>query len=183
MYRIITLSFLSFFLLCSFLPKIIAEKQEENMEIKIQSNAFKHEGMIPSKYTCDGEDISPQLSWGDVPEQTQSLALISDDPDAPMGTWVHWVVFNMPPDKTSLQENFPKDKKMQDGTIQGITSFKKNGYGGPCPPSGTHRYYFKLYALDKKLDLGPDAEKSDVLEALEGHILATGELIGKYSRK
>ena len=114
------------------------------MEIKITSSAFTEGGMIPSKYTCDGEDISPALSWQGTPQDTKSIALICDDPDAPMGTFVHWVLFNLPADTTQLGENYPEDETLDNGARQGITDFGKTGYGGPCPPSGTHRYYFKI---------------------------------------
>ena len=152
------------------------------MEIKVTSSAFSHEGMIPKKYTCDAEDVSPALKWSGVPEGTQSLALINDDPDAPMGTWVHWVLFNLPPAETGLQEGVPPVQSLPNGAVQGINDFKKHGYGGPCPPSGTHRYYFKLYALDQTLNLDSKAAKSDVEGAMKGHILAQGTLMGKYSR-
>src|SRR5438552_10676499 len=117
------------------------------MAFIISSPAFQAEGKIPSKYTCDGINISPPLEWKDPPAGTQSFALIHDDPDAPSGDWVHWVVWNIPPAKSGLPENFPKDKELKDGTRQGMTDFGKIGYGGPCPPSGSHRYFFKLYAL------------------------------------
>jgi len=154
----------------------------KKMEIKIKSTAFKEGGMIPSKYTCDGADISPPLSWDSVPEGTKSLALICDDPDAPMGTWVHWVIFNIPPDTRELPENVPPQKTLANGAKQGINDFRKIGYGGPCPPGGTHRYYFKLYALDTGINLEAGATKSQLLKAMEGHILAEGQLMGKYKR-
>ena len=153
------------------------------MEIKITSSAFEHEALIPPKYTCDGDDISPPLQWETVPEGTKSIALISDDPDAPMGTWVHWVLFNLPADTRELHENIPPEETLPNGTKQGITDFGRIGYGGPCPPSGTHRYFFKIYALDTELDLDAGAGKSDLLNAMEGHILAEGQLIGKYKRQ
>lgn len=152
------------------------------MEIKITSTAFDEGGMIPSKYTCDGEDISPPLKWDSVPEGTKSITLISDDPDAPMGTWVHWVLYNLPADKQELPENFPGDETLPDGTRQGLTDFDKTGYGGPCPPSGTHRYYFKIYALDTKIDATAVLHKKGLLKEMEGHILAQGQLMGKYKR-
>jgi len=151
------------------------------MAIKITS-AFEHGGMIPRQYTCDGKDMSPPLKWDSVPDGTKSLALICDDPDAPIGTWVHWVVFNIPPDTRELPENVPLDKVLPDGARQGITDFGNNGYGGPCPPSGTHRYFFRIYALDTELDLQPDATKADLVAAMKGHVLDEGELMGKYRR-
>ncbi len=153
------------------------------MNLNVTSTAFKNEGMIPAKYTCDGEDISPPLSWQAVPEGTQSIALIADDPDAPMGTWVHWVAWNIPAEQDGLDENIAKKPKLDNGTLQGITNFGTHGYGGPCPPSGTHRYYFKIYALDTKLDVAGDSTKADLLNAMEGHILAQGQIMGKYKRQ
>jgi Raf kinase inhibitor-like YbhB/YbcL family protein len=138
--------------------------------------------MIPSKYTCDGEDISPPLQWDGAPDGTKSIALICDDPDAPMGTFVHWVLYNLPEETKELTENMPADKELPNGTRQGMTDFRKVGYGGPCPPSGTHRYYFKIYALDTRLDLAAGATKSQLLKAMEKHVLAQGELVGKYKR-
>ncbi|MCD6254837.1 MAG: YbhB/YbcL family Raf kinase inhibitor-like protein [Deltaproteobacteria bacterium] len=152
------------------------------MEIKVKSEAFEEGGMIPKKYTCDGEDASPPLSWTGVPEGTEALALICDDPDAPVGTWVHWVIFNIPPDTTGLSENIPPERVLESGARQGRNDFGNIGYGGPCPPRGTHRYYFKLYALDKKVDLEPGATKDELLKAMEGHVLAEGKLMGRYKR-
>jgi Raf kinase inhibitor-like YbhB/YbcL family protein len=155
----------------------------EKMEIKITSSAFAEGGMIPSKYTCDGADISPPLQWGEVPEGTKSIALISDDPDAPMGTWVHWVLFNLPAETKELTENIPPDETLPNGAKQAITDFGRVGYGGPCPPSGTHRYFFKIYALDTELQVDTSTGKRGLLKAMEGHILGQGQLMGKYKRK
>jgi Raf kinase inhibitor-like YbhB/YbcL family protein len=162
--------------------KVNIRKGEKTMELEVKSSIFNEGGMIPEKYTCDGSNVSPPLSWSGVPEGTQSLALISDDPDAPVGIWVHWVIFNIPPDVKELGENIPPDKFLPNGSRQGNNDFKKIGYGGPCPPRGTHRYYFKLYALDKKLDLDAGATKKELLQAMEGHILDESQLMGKYSR-
>ncbi len=153
------------------------------MDIKVTSSAFQDGGMIPAKYTCDGQDVSPPLAWQDVPEGSKSLALINDDPDAPMGTWVHWVMYNIPPETSQLPENVPLDKVLPNGAKQGMTDFRRVGYGGPCPPSGTHRYFFKIYALDVQPDLDAGATKKELLVAMEGHILAEGQLIGKYKRR
>jgi len=153
------------------------------MEIKITSPAFEDGGMIPSKYTCDGEDISPPLQWEAVPDGTASIAVISDDPDAPIGTWVHWVLFNLPPDTKELKEEFPDDETLSDGTRQGVTDFGSTGYGGPCPPSGTHRYFFKIYALDKQIDVAAIVDKAQLLQEMEGHIIGQGQLMGKYQRQ
>lgn len=149
----------------------------------ITSTAFKEGKSIPQKYTCDGQDISPQLGWQSVPPNTKSLALIADDPDAPMGTWVHWVIFNIPPTTTELSESVPTEKTLPNGALQGINDFKNYGYGGPCPPSGTHRYYFKLYALDTALKLSAGITKPELLKAMERHIVAQAQLMGRYSRK
>ncbi len=153
------------------------------MAMDIKSSAFDQEGMIPSEYSCDGSDVSPPLSWTDPPENTQSFALICDDPDAPMGTWVHWVVYNIPSSKREMDKGFVKDKELSDGTRQGISDFRRVGYGGPCPPGGTHRYYFKLYALDTILNLESGATKKELLKAMEGHQLAEAVLMGRYKRK
>jgi Raf kinase inhibitor-like YbhB/YbcL family protein len=150
--------------------------------MKISSPSFKHGDFIPRKYSCDGNDISPPLNWENVPDGTKSFALISDDPDAPMGTWVHWVIYNLPSDLRSLSEDIPKNKQLENGAMQGITDFRRPGYGGPCPPGGTHRYFFKLYALDALLNLGPGASKVGVVKAMQGHIIAQCELMGKYRR-
>lgn len=148
----------------------------------ITSSVFEEGGMIPVKYSCDGDDLSPPLSWSDVPETTKSFALISDDPDAPVGTWVHWVIYNIPGSSSGLNEGIPTDKALSDGSIQGSNSWKKVGYGGPCPPGGTHRYYFKLYALDTELDLGPGASKKELERAMKGHVVAEDQLMGRFSR-
>ncbi len=150
--------------------------------MELTSTSFKNGEFIPRKYTCDGNDISPPLNWDKVPEGTKSFAFISDDPDAPMGTWVHWVFYNLPPDLRSLQEGIPLDRQLKDGAMQGMTDFKRPGYGGPCPPGGVHRYFFKLYALDSLLNLKPGATKSEVTKAMHGHILSQCELMGKYRR-
>ncbi len=147
-------------------------------DMKISSPAFAHNGSIPAKYTCDGEDKSPPLVIGNVPSGAKSLALIVDDPDAPAGTWVHWVLWNIPPATSELGENaFPP------GALQGKNSWGKNLYGGPCPPSGSHRYFFKLYALDATLDLGPATTKKELERAMEKHIVARAELTGVYKRQ
>ncbi len=151
--------------------------------MKLTSTAFSEGKPIPAKYTCDGADISPPLQWSGVPAAAKALVLIADDPDAPVGTWVHWVVFNMPASLTELAENQPKGQTLPAGGSQGLTDFKKPGYGGPCPPPGKpHRYFFKLYALDTQLTLKPSVTKKDVERAMEGHVLAQGELMGTYKR-
>ncbi|MEJ2537308.1 MAG: YbhB/YbcL family Raf kinase inhibitor-like protein [Calditrichia bacterium] len=151
--------------------------------MKLTSTAFSEGGMIPAQYTCNGPDISPPLNWEDVPERTKSLALVADDPDAPVGTWVHWVLYNLPADSRELQEDLPKTKVLPNGAMQGTNDFRKIGYNGPCPPGGTHRYFFKLYALDELVDLNPGARKKDLLDAMKGHILSECQLMGKFSRR
>jgi len=153
------------------------------MDIKVTSSAFQDGGSIPSKYTCDGADVSPPLQWDSAPEDTKSLAVICDDPDAPMGTFVHWVLFNLPAEIRELTENVPTGETLPNGAKQGTSDFGRTGYGGPCPPSGTHRYYFKIYALDSEIDLPAGARKPDLLKAMEGHILVQGQLMGKYKRQ
>jgi Raf kinase inhibitor-like YbhB/YbcL family protein len=150
--------------------------------MQVTSSAFAEEQMIPPRFTCDGEDVSPALEWSQVPEGTQSFALISDDPDAPVGTWVHWVYYDIPAQLRSLPEAIPADEQPAAGGTQGVNDFRRIGYGGPCPPGGTHRYYFKLYALDARLDLPPGASKQQVLDAMAGHVLAEGRLMGRYKR-
>jgi hypothetical protein len=147
------------------------------MSLELTSDAFVNGQSIPAKYSCVGKNISPALAWNEAPAGTQSLALIVDDPDAPGGTWVHWVLFNIPADRHSLPEN------ADTGAMSvGKNSWGDLGYGGPCPPSGTHRYFFKLYALDTSLNLSPGATKEQVLKEVEGHILAQGELMGTFSK-
>jgi hypothetical protein len=141
----------------------------------IRSPAFENNKLIPAKYTCDGDDVNPALNIEGIPEETESLALIVDDPDAPIGTWVHWVVWDIPPTIKIKENTVPG--------IEGLNDFRKHFYGGPCPPSGTHRYFFKVYALDTKLTLSSNSRKEDVQRAMKDHILAKGELIGLYSRR
>ena len=155
---------------------------EEAMELKIKSSAFNEGNMIPKKYTCDGTNVSPPLAWEGAPANAKSLALISDDPDAPVGTWVHWVIYNIPPTIKELPENIPPYKIIENGAQQGTNDFRMIGYGGPCPPRGIHRYYFKLYALDSMLDSQPGLTKAQLVKAMEGHILAQGQLMGRYQR-
>lgn len=160
----------------------VEETDGKKAEIKVASPAFKEGRMIPKKYTADGPNVSPPLEWESVPEGVQSFALICDDPDAPVGVWVHWVLYNLPAEIKSLPENVPSKKTLENGAAQGTNDFRKIGYGGPAPPSGTHRYYFKLYALDTKLNLEPGVTKDDLLKAMKGRILAHGRLMGKYKR-
>jgi Raf kinase inhibitor-like YbhB/YbcL family protein len=151
--------------------------------IQVVSSAFKEGEMIPRQYACDGEGISPPLSWEAGPEGTKSIALIVDDPDAPRGTFVHWVLSDLPGNVRELPENLPGDKTLPNGARQGVNSAGKIGYMGPCPPSGTHRYYFKIYALNTQTNLPPGKSKNDLLKVMEGHILAQGQIMGTYKRQ
>ncbi len=169
-----------------FLPQSRFSQQKQKgggMEIKIESGAFNDGGFIPSKYTCDGNNVSPDLKWSGVPSGVKSFAIINDDPDAPSGDWVHWVLYNIPGDVTEIKENIPPEKIFPNGMIHGINDFRKYGYGGPCPPSGIHRYYFKLYALDILLKPLPGMTKNNLLAAMQKHIIAEGHLMGKYKKK
>ncbi|MDX1670946.1 MAG: YbhB/YbcL family Raf kinase inhibitor-like protein, partial [Balneolaceae bacterium] len=148
----------------------------------IGSTAFNEGDAIPEKYTCDGEDISPPLSWNGAPEGTVSYALVSDDPDAPGQTWVHWVIYNLPANVSELGEQVPTDKKLDNRALQGKNDFGNIGYGGPCPPGGTHRYFFRLYALNSELDLEPGATKAELMDAIDGRILEETQLMGRYTR-
>lgn len=152
------------------------------MDIQITSPVFKDGGEIPKKYSCDDLDISPPLEWIDVPENTKTIAIVCDDPDAPMKTWIHWVIFNIPGDVTGLPENVPPEKELENGAKQGMNDFHKVGYGGPCPPSGTHRYFFKIYALDITLDLPAGVSKTHLMIAMEGHVISESHLMGTYTR-
>ena len=148
----------------------------------LTSTAFRAGEMIPKQYTCDGKNVSPPLSWTDIPGGTKSLALICDDPDAPGGTWVHWVLFNFPVDAAGIPEQVPPGRSLENGARQGINDFRRIGYGGPCPPGGTHRYYFKLYALDSFLESDSGITKNELLEIMDTHILAETELMGRFRR-
>lgn len=151
------------------------------MPFQLTTDAFSNEGQIPKKFTCDGQDVSPELTWTDPPKGTQAFALIVDDPDAPAGTWVHWVLYDLPPDVHNLDGGVAKKGRLPNGARQGQNDFGKIGYKGPCPPRGSvHRYFFKLYALDSKTKLKPGATKSDLERVMKGHILAESQWIGKF---
>jgi len=154
------------------------------MNLQITSTVFAEGQPIPQKYTCQGSDISPPLNWMNAPANTKSFALIADDPDAPVGTWVHWVLYDLPPNTTGLPEDVAKTQVIANGAKQGLNTWPRLGYGGPCPPPGKpHRYFFKLYALDTMLDLKPGATKKDIEAAMKGRVLAEGQLMGTYQRK
>jgi Raf kinase inhibitor-like YbhB/YbcL family protein len=153
------------------------------MSFQISTSAFSEGGIIPKKHTCDGPDLSPPLSWTEAAAATKSFALIADDPDAPVGTWVHWVLFNLPGASRQLPEGVKKEERLPDGTLQGRNDFRKIGYGGPCPPPGTpHRYFFKLYALDAMLNLKAGATRQDAERAMQGHVVGETQLMGRYGR-
>jgi Raf kinase inhibitor-like YbhB/YbcL family protein len=158
-------------------------EQGGKMPFILQSPAFEQNQKIPVQYTCDGQNISPPLAWKNVPEKTKSLVMICDDPDAPAGVWVHWVCYDIPVAVTGFFEGIPKSDSLPEGGKQGISDFGNNGYGGPCPPAGTHRYFFKIYALDKVLGLPAGKSKKEIERAVQGHILAKSDLVGVYSRK
>ena len=156
---------------------VIASFAAEGAKMKITSSAFQEGGNIPSKFTCDGSDTSPPLQITGVPSEAKSLVLIADDPDAPSGLFTHWLVWNIPPQTNSISEgSAPKG-------VHGTNDFGKSGYKGPCPPPGTHRYSFKIFALDRELDLRAGAKRSQVDAAMKGHVIAQGELVGRYARK
>ena len=170
-------------LVCGLAAGPVRAHQEDTMALSLSSSAFRDGASIPKPYTCEGDDISPQLAWTDPPQGTKGLALIVDDPDAPMGTWVHWVLYNLPADARELEQHVEKDARLANGVLQGTNDFRRLGYGGPCPPPGSaHRYFFKLYALDTQLSLPPEATKAQLEQAMERHVLAQAQLIGLYQR-
>jgi len=151
------------------------------MALELSSTAFQDGQPIPKKYTCDGQDVSPELAWSGAPEEAKGFALIVDDPDAPAGVWVHWVIYDLPADARGLPEGVPKDRELRDGGRQGKNDFGKIGYGGPCPPKGpAHRYFFKLYALREKTGLKAGASKADLERAMKGKIVGQATLTGKF---
>ncbi len=150
---------------------------KESVNMKLTSSAFEDNGNMPSQFTCDGDNISPPLEISEVPEGAKSLALIADDPDAPSGTWVHWVVWNIPAGTKEIAEGTEPEG------VQGKTDFGRTGYGGPCPPSGTHRYFFRLYALDTKFELAEGSVKKDLEEAMEDHVMEKAQLMGNYKKQ
>ena len=167
----------------STLPPQLGPPTPQEVKMEVTSSAFAEDAEIPKKYTCDAENVSPPLSWTAPPQGTASLVLICDDPDAPVGAWVHWVVYGLPPDARHLPEGVPPNEIIEGGAKQGRNDFRRIGYGGPCPPPGpAHRYFFKLYAVDIDLALGPGATKAEVLKAIEGHVLAEAQYMGRYKR-
>lgn len=177
---------LTFFIFCFSACQGAVDQQplvEKEQQLVIFSVAFEPDGDIPVEYTCDGNDRSPPMRWAGVPSQTKTLVLMVDDPDAPVGTWVHWVLFNIPVERVDLPPGISNDGVVAGVGMQGMNDFRRMGYGGPCPPPGDpHRYFFKVYALDTSLDLPPGATKSEVEAAMAGHILQEGQLVGLYGR-
>jgi len=185
-FGILNFAVLTLLFSCTGRPQPVAQQPPANQssqtrpEIKLTSTAFAEGRPIPSTYTCDGVNVSPPLEWSGVPKSAKTIAIIADDPDAPGGMWVHWVLYNLPADNIGLVENLPATENLVAGGFQGKNDFEKIGYGGPCPPSGTHRYFFKIYALDGELPLKAGATKEELLKAMEGHIVLQGQLMGTY---
>jgi Raf kinase inhibitor-like YbhB/YbcL family protein len=170
-------------LACAKVNETAPKKGAKTMDtIQIESRAFKHMQPVPARYTCDGADISPPLSWSKLPAAAKSIVLICDDPDAPAGTWVHWVVYDLLPTIDSLPENVPKIDSLPMSGKQGKTDFNRVGWNGPCPPGGTHRYFFKIYGLDTMLNLPSGKTKHEIEKTMKGHVVVQGELVGTYSR-
>ena len=170
-------------LLCATPWPLAVAEQEETMAWTLTSSAFREGERIPRQYTCEGADDSPPMSWTVPPTGTKSLALVMDDPDAPVGVWVHWVVYNLPPETRALSEHVPTETELADGTLQGLNVFRKIGYGGPSPPPGpAHRYVFTLYALDTALTLPARASKTQLEQHMNGHLLGQAQVIGRYQR-
>jgi Raf kinase inhibitor-like YbhB/YbcL family protein len=168
-------------ILATALPVLgLAEGAKEKIEVR--SSAFGDGDRLPSDFTCEGADMSPPIQWSGVPANAQSLTVIVEDPDALAGNWTHWLVYDLPPSMTQLPSGIPEGEMLSNGGLQGRTDFGKPGYGGPCPPSGEHRYFFRIYALDAMLRLQPGISRQELLEAMQGHILAEGVLMGTYER-
>jgi hypothetical protein len=169
-------------LLCGCFPNDLWAQGGGAMSFTVRTEAFAEGGTIPKKYTCDGDDVSPGLAWSGAPSGSQALALIADDPDAPVGTWTHWIIWNISPER-ALPEGMAKSEALSDGMRQGKNDFKRIGYGGPCPPPGKpHRYFYKVYALDAELDLKAGSARPDLERAMKGHVLAEALVMGKYGR-
>ena len=176
---------ISFLILCFQVNIILYAKDKPMEKIIITSSAFKEGGFIPKQYTCDDKEknISPPLSWTGIPQETKSIAIIVDDPDAPTTQpFVHWIIYNIPASVNKLSEGREKNETIENGIRQGINNFSRSGYGGPCPPSGIHRYFFKIFALDTVLELSGEITKDDLFKAMKPHIIAQGRLMGKYER-
>jgi len=175
--RNVSVLFLSIIVLFFFVSNVKSKEIKEMSALKISSPVFENNGNIPAKYTCTGKDVNPPLLIENVPAKAKSLALIVDDPDAPAGTWVHWVMWNISPGTGEIKEN-----SVPAGAMQGLNDFRRHDYGGPCPPSGTHRYFFKLYAVDTVLNLNPNSRKTDIEKAMQGHIIGQAQIVGLYRK-
>jgi hypothetical protein len=172
--------------LSALASQCVHAKEVQAMTLKLTSSAFEHEGIIPKLHTCQGKDVSPPLAWSGVPENAKSLVLIVDDPDAPdpaapRMTWVHWVLYNIPPTATGLPQGVSPNE-LPEGTLDGMSDFQRTGYGGPCPPVGRHRYFHKLYALDKVISNLNKPRKADVEKAMKGHVIEQAVLVGTYQK-
>jgi len=161
---------------------VLGQAEVAVKKIEVRSSAFGEGERIPSEFTCDGANVSPPIVWSGIPPHTQSIAIIVDDPDVPSGDWAHWVIYDLPPSLMGIQAGAPASEKLPAGGIQGRTNFGRIGYGGPCPPKGAHRYFFKVYTLDAMLHLKSGATKKELLEAMRGHVLGEGALMGRYER-
>jgi len=169
--------------IASIIAMLFAADSKTSSRVQLTSPAFQEGGAIPRKHTCDADDVSPQLRWANAPSGTKAFALIADDPDAPGGTWVHWVIYDLPADTKDLAQGTAKTETLSNGAKQGVNDFRRVGYSGPCPPAGAaHRYYFRLYALDAPTNLKPRATKQQLLDAMKGHELGEAELMGRYKR-
>jgi Raf kinase inhibitor-like YbhB/YbcL family protein len=179
----ITLSAAAAFLAVTYAGSLAGAQRAAQGQFRLESGAFQAGGFIPKKYTCSGDNVSPALSWKGTPGGTKSLVLIVADPDAPGGTWIHWLLYNLPANSGRLPEGLPKTGEIQGGARQGTSSFQEVGYGGPCPPPGdAHHYHFKLYALNARLTLRAGATRDEVERAMKGHIMAEAELVGLFKR-
>jgi len=175
-YRLVIFIFIMSSIL--LVSNVVGKEMLKKDELTISSPVFENNGSIPGKYTCDGENVNPPILIENVPNRTKSLTLIVDDPDAPVGIWVHWVLWNINPETKEI-----KDNSVPKGAQQGMNDFRKHNYGGPCPPSGTHRYFFKLYALDTIITLSSNATKADLEKAMKGHIIEQAQIVGLYKRR
>jgi Raf kinase inhibitor-like YbhB/YbcL family protein len=182
-HAIVNVALALFLALCTAAPAAPSSAVQQTTAMKLTSTAFADGQPIPAKFSYENSSISPALAWSDAPAGTKSFALVCDDPDAPSGDWVHWVIYDIPATITALPEHVPALETLSNGASQGVNDFGRVGYGGPCPPPGKpHRYFFRLYALDANPALSPSPRKSDLLRAIQGHILAEAQLIGTYQR-
>jgi len=181
--RFFAVALILYFGSLTLLAPAMLPAQDASQKLQLNTSAFQPGANIPKQFTCDGGDVSPALSWNDPPAGTRSFVLIMDDPDAPAGTWVHWVIYNLPATARQLPAHVPRKDQINGGGWQGLNDFRMAGYGGPCPPPGNpHRYFFRLYALDNLVTVKPRARRNEIDRAMEGHVLAQAELMGTYGR-